>query len=131
VYFVAGALWMAGLLYVWLVLPESFPKSKREALRLERARQQSEQTARRWRALSRPATVLEPLKHLTPARHPRTGRRNWRLILCAVHMFFAGLGSGYAVPSLVTIITSLYQYTPAEVFYLSSFLPNFLYFTSG
>ncbi|KAJ7912561.1 MFS general substrate transporter [Mycena leptocephala] len=99
VYFVAGALWMAGLLYVWLVLPESFPKSKREALRLERARRQSEQTARRWRALS------------------RTGRRNWRLILCAVHMFFAGLGSGYAVPSLVTIVTSLYQYTPAETGY--------------
>ncbi|KAJ6588992.1 MFS general substrate transporter [Mycena capillaripes] len=116
VYYIAGALWIAALLYVWLLLPESFPKAKREELRLER---ESEQTASgRWqRILSSPAAVLAPLKHLAPAHDPRTGRRNWRLLICAVHMFFAGLGGGYALPSLVTIVTSLYQYTPEETGY--------------
>ncbi|KAF7328926.1 MFS general substrate transporter [Mycena venus] len=116
VYFVAGALWTTGLLYVWLLLPESFPKTKRDALRRERQNEQG--TSGRWRSiLSRPAAVLAPLKHLAPARDPRTGRRNWRLFICAIHMFFAGLGGGYAVPSLVTIVTSLYLYKPEEMGY--------------
>ncbi|KAJ7471907.1 MFS general substrate transporter [Mycena latifolia] len=117
VYFVGGALWTVALLYVWLVLPESFPKSKREALRLERARQTQETRTGRWRFIPRPTGVLEPLKHLKPVRDPRTGRRNWRLVICAVHMFFVGLGGGYAVASLITIVTSLFHYTPAETGY--------------
>lgn len=118
VYFIAGALWIVGLLYVWLFLPESFPKAKRDELRLQRQVQSERVAPTRGvlhRALARPAAVLAPLKHLAPARNPATGKRNWRLFLCAVHMFFAGLGGGYAVASLVTIITSLYQYTPREV----------------
>lgn len=114
VYFIAGALWGIGLLYVWLVLPESFPKTKREELRLQRVRQREQQTRPGWR-LPSPTGFLEPLKHLKPVRNPGTGRRNWRLVICAVHMFFAGLGGGYAVASLITIVTSLYHYTPAEV----------------
>ncbi|KAJ7119582.1 MFS general substrate transporter [Mycena epipterygia] len=116
VYFIAGALWAIGLLYVWLVLPESFPKAKREELRLQRVHQREQQIRPGWR-LPSPTGFLEPLKHLKSARDPRTGRRNWRLVICAVHMFFAGLGGGYAVPSLITIVTSLYHYTPAETGY--------------
>ncbi|KAJ7038576.1 MFS general substrate transporter [Mycena alexandri] len=121
VYFIAGALWIVGLLYVWLLLPESFPKAKREELRLQRQVQNERDAPRRGalrRLLARPAAVLAPLKHLAPARDPGTGKRNWRLFLCAVHMFFAGLGGGYAVASLVTIVTSLYQYTPRETGYI-------------
>ncbi|KAJ7675449.1 major facilitator superfamily domain-containing protein [Mycena rosella] len=117
VYFTGGALWIVGLLYIWLILPESFPKSKREALRLERARQSERSRPSRLRFLPRLTGVFEPLKHLKPTRDPRTGRRNWRLVLCATHMFFAGLGGGYAIASLLTIVTSLYQYTPAETGY--------------
>ncbi|KAF8147778.1 hypothetical protein K438DRAFT_1867303 [Mycena galopus ATCC 62051] len=86
----------------WAAL-ESFPKAKRDALRAERQRARAQATPGRWPVLSRLAA---------------TGRRNWRLSICAVHMFFAGLGSGYAVASLVTIVTSLYQYKPAETGYM-------------
>ncbi|KAJ7334830.1 major facilitator superfamily domain-containing protein [Mycena albidolilacea] len=115
VYMVAGTLWIIGLLYVWLVLPESFPKAKRDALRRERQRQV---TPGRWRVLSGPAAVLAPLKHLAPVRDLQTGRRNWRLLICAVHMLLVGLGGGYAVASIVTIVTSLYQYKPHETGYM-------------
>lgn len=115
VYMVAGTLWIIGLLYVWLVLPESFPKAKRDALRRERQRQV---TPGRWRVLSGPAAMLAPLKHLAPVRDPQTGRRNWRLLICAVHMLLVGLGGGYAVASIVTIVTSLYQYKPHETGYM-------------
>ncbi|KAJ6632590.1 MFS general substrate transporter [Mycena sp. CBHHK59/15] len=114
VYYIAGAIWAAALLYVWLVLPESFPKGKREDLRLQRE-QDSSRNARS--SVLRLPAFLAPLKHLKPARDPRTGRRNWRLVICAVHIFFAGLGGGFAVASLLTIITSLYHYTPAETGY--------------
>ncbi|KAJ6491559.1 MFS general substrate transporter [Mycena vulgaris] len=118
VYFIGGALWVTALLYVWIILPESFSKSQREELRLERARQSQQTRSGLWRFLPRPTGFLEPLKHLKPARDPRTGRRNWRLVICAVHMFFAGLGAGYGIASILTIVTSLYHYTPAETGYM-------------
>ncbi|KAJ7736730.1 hypothetical protein DFH07DRAFT_842624, partial [Mycena maculata] len=100
VHLIAGALWAVALLYIW-PLPESFPKSKREELRLKRVRQ-AEQTPRRWRrVLGKITAFFERLGHCGPPRHPQTGRRNWRLVICVVHMFFAGLGSGYAIPSLI------------------------------
>ncbi|KAJ7641455.1 MFS general substrate transporter [Roridomyces roridus] len=114
VYSIAGILWLSALLYVWLILPESFPKAKREQLRLERLRPQQAQT-RLMRYMLRLKRFLARLER--PPRDPNTGRRNWRLILCAVHMFFTGLGSGYALPALITIITSLYRYTPEETGY--------------
>ncbi|KAJ7117935.1 MFS general substrate transporter [Mycena crocata] len=118
VYFVAGVLWLIALLYVWLVLPESFPEAKREELRIERAaRQTNEAHLGRWRIFCHLPGVLEPLRHLKPVRDPRTGRRNWRLLICAANMFLVGVGGGYAAAALVTIITSLYHYTPAETGY--------------
>ncbi|KAF7361353.1 MFS general substrate transporter [Mycena sanguinolenta] len=97
--------------------PESFPKAKRDALRAERQREQASRDGR-WGILSRIAAVLAPLKLLKPAPDPQTGRQNWRLLICGVHMFLVGLGGGYAVASLVTIITSLYQYKPEETGYM-------------
>ncbi|KAJ6510526.1 MFS general substrate transporter [Mycena sanguinolenta] len=117
VYMIAATLWTIGLLYVWLVLPESFPKTKRDALRAERKREQASLDGR-WGVLSRVTAVLAPLKLLKPIRDPQTGRRNWRLLICGVHMFLVGLGAGYALPSLLTIITSLYQYKPEETGYI-------------
>ncbi|KAJ7772995.1 major facilitator superfamily domain-containing protein [Mycena maculata] len=113
VYFVAGALWVVALLYVSLLLPESLPKSKREEFLRGRARQPER---------TQFTGFLESLKHYRPSRNPQTGRRNWRLVICFVHMLFAGFGSGYALRSLITIITSLYQYTPAETGYTLSVL---------
>ncbi|KAK7028298.1 MFS general substrate transporter [Favolaschia claudopus] len=118
VYVVAGGLWAAGLLYVWLILPESFLKEKRDALLQRRDEPSgSPSSSRSHGIVSRASALLAPLKLLAPVHDPLTGRRNWRLLICAVHMFFGGLGVGYAVPSLVTIVTSLYRYTPAETGY--------------
>ncbi|KAJ7485187.1 MFS general substrate transporter [Mycena galericulata] len=118
VYFGAGALWTCALLYIWLLLPESFPKAKRDELRLKHLSESDQPRTGRWRRfITMLTSFLERLKHCRPARDPQTGRRNWRLVICTVHMFFAGLGSGYAIPSLVTIVTSIYHYTPEETGY--------------
>ncbi|KAJ7727905.1 hypothetical protein B0H16DRAFT_1734906 [Mycena metata] len=65
------------LLYVWLFLPESFPKVKRDELRLQREVQNERVAPRRGvlrRALARPAAILAPLKHLAPTRNSGNGQ---------------------------------------------------------
>ncbi|KAJ7280246.1 MFS general substrate transporter [Mycena rebaudengoi] len=117
VYYIACGLWTTAIFYVWVILAESFPKDKREELRLRRAREAEQAGRTGRRVLSLLIGFLEPLKHLKAERDPHTGRRNWRLVICAVHMFLAGLGAGYASASLITIVTQLYHYTPEETGY--------------
>lgn len=121
VYGVAGAMLAAAWAYVYFILPESFPREKREELRRQRLAQAQEaasadtQQQKGQRVLAALAVPLEPLKQLRPSHNPVTRRRNWRLLYCAVHAFFAEVGGSYSVLSIITFLTTRYNYTPAEV----------------
>ncbi|KAI0917118.1 hypothetical protein AcW1_007603 [Taiwanofungus camphoratus] len=124
VYGVAGAMLAAAWAYVYFILPESFPREKREELRRQRLAQAQEaasadtQQQKGQRVLAALAVPLEPLKQLRPSHNPVTRRRNWRLLYCAVHAFFAEVGGSYSVLSIITFLTTRYNYTPAETGYV-------------
>lgn len=124
VYCVAGVLWATAWLYVALFLSESFPKHKREELRLRVAREAQEEESRRtdsesmkvWRrVLGDVFVLLAPLKQLKPTWNVHTGKRNWRLVFCGIHIFFAELGANYSGAALVIYTTTRFNYTPADV----------------
>ncbi|KAJ6602800.1 MFS general substrate transporter [Mycena vulgaris] len=124
VYFVAGVIWTSALIYIWTFLPESFPKARREELR----RQREDQA--RAAALANPGNkkpsafaakmtiILEPLQQLKPRRDPVTGKSNWRLIYCAIHIFFAEIGGTYIVSALIVYLTTQFNYTPQDTGYV-------------
>ncbi|KAJ7104122.1 MFS general substrate transporter [Mycena belliarum] len=123
VYFVAAAIWSSVLIYSWAFLPESFPKARREELRREREDQARTavlahpEDAKPWAVQHKLAVFFEPLQQLKPRHDPVTGRSNWRLVYCAVHIFFAEIGGAYAVSALVIHLTSHYDYTPQDTGY--------------
>lgn len=101
--------------YVFFVVPESFTRDRREALRRQRAEAQRASGSSSWRRLVAP---FEPLKQFRPARNPRTGRRNWRLFYCAVHIFAAQLADAYGAVSIVLYLTARFDYKPSETGYV-------------
>ncbi|KDR78060.1 hypothetical protein GALMADRAFT_266598 [Galerina marginata CBS 339.88] len=110
------------LLYTVVAVPESFPSAKREKLRRERvARAPSSQSWIQTLKLST-AVVSEPLQLLKPDYNPLTGRQNWRLVYCAVHIFIVTVADGYAVIAMALYCTTRYNYTPAETGYVLSTL---------
>ncbi|KAJ6536013.1 MFS general substrate transporter [Mycena vulgaris] len=118
VYFVAGAIWVALFAYITLLVPESFPKHKRDALRRSLA---SGATAEGLPPKSHLRHALqplvEPLALLKPTRDATTGGRNWRLVLCALHVFLADVGGGYGATALIVYLTAVQRYTPQETGY--------------
>lgn len=109
-----------GWIYIVSVLPESFPVEKRLELRRQRKMANAALTAdpqhhKARQFLHTLAIPLEPLKQLKPTLHVDTGKRNWRLVFCAIHIFLANMGDSYAVVSMILFLTTRYNYTPAEV----------------
>ena len=104
-------------IYIVAVLPESFPRHKREELRREREAEAASASSRSpfRKALASVATVFEPLKQLKPTRNHVTGRRNWRLVYCACYIFTVMIADGYATNSMLIYFTTHYKYGPAEV----------------
>ncbi|KAF9261434.1 MFS general substrate transporter [Marasmius fiardii PR-910] len=123
VYYVAASIHALNLLYIIFLVPESFAKEKRDDLERERIEEASRRKAIvsqlpvRKRLLYRLSEYLGPLKLLKPSIDKRTGRRNWRLFICAVHVFLVMLGAGYATMAMMTLLTSIYNYKPADTGY--------------
>ncbi|KAF7377866.1 MFS general substrate transporter [Mycena sanguinolenta] len=111
VYFVAGSVWIAMFVYVNLVIPESFPKHKRDEL--QRALASTAQGS--WRSVVKP--IFEPLYQLKPPRNPETGKRNWRLVICALHVLVVDIGGAYASTAFIVYFTAVHRYTPQETGY--------------
>lgn len=111
--FVLGAIFV----YVLAFLPESFPEEKRDELRRQRLAQQNvDASARRnlsSRFISTIAIAFEPLKQLIPFRKA-DGRKNWRVVYCAIHITIAMLASSYAPASLLLLYTTKYSYNAAQ-----------------
>ncbi|KAF7368868.1 MFS general substrate transporter [Mycena venus] len=116
VYYVACAIWIALYVYIYLLVPESFPKYKRDELRRARTLAAQELPPRSW-LRSKVQPILEPLVHIKPTLNPETGARNWRMVLCAVHVFFVDLGEGYGPTALIVYLTAVQRYTPQEMGY--------------
>ncbi|KAJ7771211.1 major facilitator superfamily domain-containing protein [Mycena olivaceomarginata] len=116
VYCVAGAIWIVLFVYICLLVPESFPKHKRDELRRSLASTSEGLPVESWlRSVVRP--ILEPLSQIKPIRNPQTGMRNWRLVLCAIHVLLADLGGGYGATALIVYLTTVQRYTPQETGY--------------
>jgi hypothetical protein len=111
--FVLGAIFV----YVLAFLPESFPEEKRDELRRRRLAQQNVETSARRnlssRLISTIAIAFEPLKQLIPARKA-DGRKNWRVVYCAIHITIAMLASSYVPASLLLLYTTKYSYNAAQ-----------------
>jgi hypothetical protein len=116
VYLVSLAILILSCLYIVIVLPESFPASKRGELRLQRE-EDMPPISQSWlqRVQSLLVIMVEPLQQLKPKYDPSTGRYNRRLLYCAIHIFIVTLADGYAVLSMILYFTTHYKYTPAQV----------------
>ncbi|KAJ6629315.1 MFS general substrate transporter [Mycena sp. CBHHK59/15] len=118
VYYTAGAIWIALWAYIWLFVPESFPKHKRQALRCQLAAEaETFQGSGRNHVLRKIGPIFEPLHQLKPSRDPETGARNWRLVYCAIHVFLVDLGGSYGTTALIVYLTAVQKYTPQETGY--------------
>ncbi|KAF4622114.1 hypothetical protein D9613_009307 [Agrocybe pediades] len=120
VYLLAATILLLACLYVIYLVPESFPADKREELRREREAQNptaGERTLRQ-KINSYFSVVLEPLKQLKPSYNPITGKRNMRLVYCAIHIFIVAVADGYAVLSMILYFTTQHHYTPAQTGYV-------------
>lgn len=116
VYLVSLAILVSSCLYIIVVLPESFPASKRGELHTQREEEAS-LVPQSWlqKAQSHLAIIIEPLQFLKPTYDPITGKYNRRLLYCAIHIFIVTLADGYAVLSMILYFTTRYKYTPAQV----------------
>lgn len=119
VYLVSLVIIALACIYIALVLPESFPFSKRDELR-SRREEENHNAPRSWarRIQSSLAIIFEPLRQLKPTYNPSTSKQNWRLVYCAIHAFIVAVADGYAVLAMILFFTTQYQYTPAEVSHL-------------
>ena len=108
----AAAIYVATFIYVVSVLPESFPKEKRDAL----SNMYSEPSTDGPPAATRSASLLifEPLKVLIPTRR-LDGTLNWRLAWCATHTFVYITAGAYTSAGWLVLATSKYHLTPADV----------------
>nr|GAT53110.1 tetracycline-efflux [Mycena chlorophos] len=106
VYFVSGTIWVVLFLYIILLLPESFPKYKRD---------QELAAATNSGGLG---SLLEPLVQLLPRRDPEAGVKQWRLAICALHVLLVDLGGAYSITALIVYLTGVERYTPQEMGYV-------------
>ncbi|KAF8810289.1 MFS general substrate transporter [Phlegmacium glaucopus] len=106
-------------IYISIFLPESFPIEKRVELRRKR-NELLLPGSQTWtkNLTSSLAVVFEPLKQLKPSYDPSKGRRNWRLVFCAIHVFIVTVADGYAALAMVLYFTTHYKYTTAKVGYI-------------
>lgn len=132
VYIISIAVHTLTCIYILTILPESFPLTKREELRRQREEEARSTPLHGWvrNILSLLAIVFEPLKQLKPTYNPSTGKRNWRLVYCAIHIFIVTVADGYAALAMVVYFASRYQYTPAEVRLCPSCTVVLVWFTS-
>ncbi|KAJ7621052.1 MFS general substrate transporter [Roridomyces roridus] len=100
VYCVAVAIWTPLLAYIYFLVPESFPKNKRDELLA--ATQGGGSGWRKFRA------IFEPLAELA---------RSWRLGICALHALLVDLGGSYGVTAMLVFLTGVQRYTPQEAGY--------------
>jgi hypothetical protein len=116
VYLVSSVIIALACIYIALVLPESFPISKRDELR-SRREEETLTAPLSWtkKMQSFLAIIFEPLQQLKPTYNPSTGKQNWRLVYCAIHGFIVAVADGYAVLAMILFFTTQYQYTPAGV----------------
>lgn len=108
VFYVSAAIFVATLIYVVSVLPESFPKEKRNALSLMRPEPSFQGP------FTTPLLIFEPLRMLIPTRK-LDGARNWRLVWCATHAFVFTVANAYASTAWLVLASSKYHLTPADV----------------
>jgi hypothetical protein len=108
----ASAIYVVTFIYVVSVLPESFPEEKRNALSLMCPEPSIDGLPETTRSSS--LFIFEPLKMLKPTRK-LDGTRNWRLTLCATHIFVFTTASAYTSAAWLVIATSKYHLTPADV----------------
>ncbi|ESK91385.1 tetracycline-efflux [Moniliophthora roreri MCA 2997] len=124
VYILAASIQALTLVYIAFVLPESFSREKRDALRGEKEAEAARIAASRShmsvhrRILHSFLSSLGPLKNLKPTYNERTGRRNWRLIILTIHIFLAMVGAGYVVTAMIIYLTSMYGYKAADTGYV-------------
>lgn len=126
VFYVAIAIHVAVFIYAVSVLPETFPKEKRNAL----SHMHPEPSTDGFPATTRSASLLifDPLKMLIPTRK-LDGTRNWRLAWCAMHAFVFMAAHSYASAAWLVIATSKYHLTPADVSSTNSFRFGLILFT--
>jgi len=119
VYLVSSAIIALACIYIAFVLPESFPISKRDELR-SRREEETLAVPRSWakEMKSSLAIIFEPLRQLKPTYNSSTGKQNWRLVYCAIHVFIVAVADGYAVLAMILFFTTQYKYTPAETGYV-------------
>ncbi|KAG1782366.1 MFS general substrate transporter [Suillus placidus] len=117
VYYISISVLGAIFVYVLAFLPESFPEEKRDELRRERLAQQNVEANTRRKLSSRLISTIviafEPLKQLVPARKA-DGRKNWRVVYCAIHVIIAMLADSYSPAALLLLYTTKYSYNPAQ-----------------
>ncbi|THV07769.1 MFS general substrate transporter [Dendrothele bispora CBS 962.96] len=123
VFWLAVSIMIVNFLYVLFVLPESFSEEKRLQLQKERAEERAKrlnQTGSNFvnRLQHALASPFEPLQALKPTVDTKTGKRNWRLIVCAIHGFLAEFGTYSAVTNMITYSTAVFNYKPATTGYL-------------
>jgi hypothetical protein len=108
-------------LFILFVVPESFSKEKRVQLQKKREEERAERAGNPQRlsfvtrTLSKLGTAFEPFRQLKPTTNPRTGKRNYRLILCAVHGFLTELATSAAVTNMIVYAAAVYDYKPSTV----------------
>ncbi|KDR78026.1 hypothetical protein GALMADRAFT_138183 [Galerina marginata CBS 339.88] len=118
VFIISLGIFVLLLSYTAVALPESFSASKREELRRERAA--AAHSSKSWiqKLKSSTAIVSEPLQTLKPDYNPLTGRLNWRLVYCAIHIFIVTVADGYASTAMMLYFNIHYKYTPAQTGYV-------------
>lgn len=120
VYYTAATILDTSCIYTAFLLPESIAEDSRlEIHRKRRSPAKSESHVRQsfnLRGLLVSLSVpFESLRCLKPTRNTVTGKRNWRLVYCATHVFLISIADGYAVWSMIVFLTTRYNYTPIEV----------------
>ncbi|KAF9562858.1 hypothetical protein CPC08DRAFT_816884 [Agrocybe pediades] len=120
--------------YTLIVIPETFPLESRQQLLAGKRRSSSTQgdtedptesvTATALpknlfgRLKSSLSIALEPFRILSPTYNMLTGKRNWRLVYCAAHIFVVSLAEGYAMVAAILYFSTQYMYTPAQTGYV-------------
>jgi len=124
VYIVAISCILFVFTYTLFVVPETSSLASRQHLQEEGSRDFGAQrqpsdsaNIRGWinRLKVSSSVIFEPFEVLRPMHNARTGKRNWRLVYCAIHIFIVYLAEGYAIVAAVLYFSTQYGYTPAEV----------------
>jgi MFS family permease len=111
------------ILYVLIVLPESFSVQERQASRRETELRNREAPPRSHNklvsVLRRPLdvieSILEPLKYLKPSHDAGRGRHNFRLLTLAIASVLTNLAVEYIPEAWFIYTTVRFQFKPEDV----------------